>query len=173
MTHYLECSNTTVIAGLRDLSNASSQDFHHLSRGSGSVFIPMKLDSASPTDATNAVSVLRSEHRISHIDIVIANAGICEHFVPVAEIDLAEVHRHLDTNTWGLLRLFQATWPLLQKSASPKLIYMSSRLSSISLATKDPVFTGTYGLSKAAGNYLIAKIASENPDLVAFSINPG
>lgn len=124
-------------------------------------------------DAWNAAHDIRSKHGISYIDIAIANAGICDHLLPLADVDLDELHRHVDTNAYGVLRLFQAIQPMLQKSAAPRFIYVSSKLGSITSSTSDKGSTAAYGFSKAAANFLVTKIGAEHPDLIAFSIDPG
>jgi norsolorinic acid ketoreductase len=172
-SHYLLQPNTTVIAGIRDLEGSSAAGLKSLKLAEGSNIILVKLDSVSREDARNAVRIVQGKHNIDHIDVVIANAGICDHLLPVAEIEIDELGRHIDTNVYGVLRLFQATWPMLQKSALPKFACVSSRLGSISYSVTDQGTTGSYGLSKAAANYLIAKIAAENVSLIAFTIDPG
>lgn len=173
MRHFLSQSDTTVIAAVRNLNRDETAALRMIPILEGSRLVIVQLDSTSTANTRTAVYDLHSKYGISHIDIAIANAGICDHLSPVASMDLNELQRHVDTNTYGLLRLFQAIWPMLQRSTRPKLIYVSSQQGSIATAATNPAATGAYGLSKAAANFLIAKIGAENQNLVAFSIDPG
>ncbi|KAM0716173.1 hypothetical protein Q7P37_008687 [Cladosporium fusiforme] len=169
---YLSHPGFVVVAGVRD--PAKSQDtLKELPAATSSSLIIVKLDSGSSVDADNAVSHLQSEHGISHIDITITNAGICDHLLPISSMVVNELSRHIDTNTYGVLRLFQATWPMLQQSPMPKFVCISSQLGSILSAASNAQYTAAYGVSKAAVNFLISKIGAENENLIAFSVDPG
>ena len=170
---FLLGANTTVIAGVRDVENKASLQLNKLPRGSGSKLVVVKIDSNSPNDAIEAVNYARSTENISQIDIAIANAGICEHLVSLADAEVEEMNRIVNTNTWGLLRLYQATLPFLREAPMPKLVYISSQLGCIAHAASNADCIGPYGLSKAAGNYMVQKIAAENPWLISFAIDPG
>ena len=135
--------------------------------------IVVKIDSSSATDAKEAALVLKTEHKIACIDIVVANAGIFEHVAPVAEWDVSQVQRLVDVNVYGLVYLFQAMQSLLEEASCPKLAYVSSRLGSIELSAKEPLWPGAYGMSKAAGNYIVSKIAAENQWLATYCLDPG
>jgi NAD(P)-dependent dehydrogenase (short-subunit alcohol dehydrogenase family) len=79
-----------------------------------------------------------------------------------------------EVNTIAPLMVFQAFWPLMQKStSSPKLVVISSSVGSI--AEQEPVPGGAYGPSKAAANWITKALHSENEasGLVAFSLHPG
>lgn len=89
------------------------------------------------------------------------------------DIEDSDLMSHFEVNTLGSLRLFRATASLLLLSRQPKFVYISSELASIAGIEHSSSLTVTYGVSKAAGNYLVKKIDAELPDLVAFSINPG
>lgn len=171
--HFLSQRNTTVVAGLRNTLGADAITLNQLAIAEGSSLILAHIDSTSSSDAKTAVSILQSKHQISHIDIAIANAGICDALPPLAEMDVADLIRHIDTNTYGVLRLFQATWTLLEKARAPKFVCISSSLGSISQCGGEAPYTGAYGVSKAAANYLVAKINAEYEKLIAFSIDPG
>lgn len=119
------------------------------------------------------MTALSTAYGITHIDLVIANAGIFEHLAPVSEWDVGQVQRMIDVNVYGLVRLFQAVMPHLRLANEPKLAYVSSQLGSIALSAKEALWPGAYGLSKAAGNYVIAKISAESEWLSAFCLDPG
>jgi norsolorinic acid ketoreductase len=85
----------------------------------------------------------------------------------------SEVLSHIEVNTLGPLRLFKATALLLQNASTPKFVYISTLLASISGIEQMPSLTAAYGMSKAAGNYLVKKIDAENQHLITLSIDPG
>ena len=80
---------------------------------------------------------------------------------------------HFDVNTVGHLRLFKATWPLLEKAKDPKFIIMSSSVGSIGAMQNEPVAMVTYGCSKAATNFLMRKMHYEHERLCVMAIHPG
>ena len=171
--HYLAQTDTTVVATVRDVSSENAKDLNKLSKGDGSVLIVVQLSADSPSGATEAVFEIQTQHRIGHVDIAIANAGICNHWGPVQEMADADVLSHFEVNTLGLLRLFRAVAPLLQKANTPKFAYISTLLSSIHEIEQIPSLTAAYGMSKAAGNYLVKKIDAENKYLIALPVDPG
>lgn len=83
------------------------------------------------------------------------------------------MYDHFTVNSVAPLLLFQATWPLLQKSANPKFVGISSGAGSLTMVAQLKVENTAYGASKAALNFVVRRIHAENPGLVAFVINPG
>lgn len=173
MAHYLGQPYTTVIGTVRDVSSANVKGLNELPKGEYSRLIVVPLSADSPVSATEAVSEIQTQHRIEHIDIAIANAGICNHYGPVVEMVDSDVVSHFEVNTLGLLRLFRAVAPLLEKASTPKFAYISTLLASIHEIEQIPSLTAAYGMSKAAGNYLMKKIDAENEYLIALPIDPG
>jgi len=170
---YLSRPNSIVIAGVRDPLNASSKTLSSISAGKGSKVIIVKLDSLSETDAKTAVQLLKSEHGIDHLDVVIANSGIGKYYGSALDTPISELRDHIDVNTIGMLVLFQATWPLLQVSQSPKFILVSTGVASMGLMEQVPMLATAYGASKAAANFITLKIHYENPKLTIFPLHPG
>ncbi|KAL3472291.1 hypothetical protein BJX99DRAFT_9158 [Aspergillus californicus] len=171
--HYLARPNTTVIGTVRDASSEKAKELNTLPKGDGSRLIVVSLSADSPSSSAEAATEIQTQHGIDHIDVVIANAGICDHWGPVVEATEEDVISHFQVNTLGPLRLFKATAPLLQKASAPKFIYISTLLASIGEIGKFPSMTGPYGMSKAAGNFLVRKIHMENDHLTTLSIDPG
>ncbi|KAF7595940.1 hypothetical protein BBP40_004086 [Aspergillus hancockii] len=170
---YLAKAKTTVIATCRDASEQNTKELRSLPRGRYSNLIIVSLSLDTPGSILDAVSQLQGQNFIAKIDIVIANAGICNHWGPLVHMTDSDLVSHLDVNTLGPLRLFRATLPLLQASSQPKFIYISSELASISGVEHSSSLTAAYGASKAAGNYLVKKIDAEYPNVIAFSVDPG
>lgn len=86
----------------------------------------------------------------------------------------ADVLSHMEVNTVGLLRLFKATTSFLQKTSAPKFVYISSIIGSVTEIDQVSFsLTAAYGMSKAAANYMVKRIDTENEYLIALSISPG
>jgi norsolorinic acid ketoreductase len=131
LEQFLARPNHTVIAANRDPESPSSKDLESLGKGHGSRLVVVKVDASSDADAAEAVKDLKSLHGIDHVDLVVANAGVAYAYGKVSEIDLKDVRGHLEPNFYGVLRLYQATLPLLLKSADPKWVTMGSIAGSI------------------------------------------
>ena len=170
---YLQRPNITLIAAVRDPASETAKTLKNLSHGAGSKLNVVKIDSASETDAKAAIGQLKTQHGISALDIVIANAGVGSHWAPAADTDINELRHHLEVNFIGPLTLFQATLPALKASPHPKFVVISSILGSIGAISQAPLATTAYGSSKAAMNFATGKIHQENPDVIAFAVHPG
>ncbi|KAK3063137.1 hypothetical protein LTS18_002658, partial [Coniosporium uncinatum] len=119
-TAYLLRPNSTVIAAVRDPEKSTSKDLANLPTAQGSKLITVKIDSTSESDPAEAVKSL-SEHSVSHLDVVIANAGDSR-YAHVADVSIGDMMYLYKTNTIGPLLLLQATLPLLKAASTPKFI---------------------------------------------------
>ncbi|RAH42282.1 SDR family oxidoreductase [Aspergillus brunneoviolaceus CBS 621.78] len=170
--------NCTVIAAVRDPSAAAAHTLLALPAGEGSRLILVKIDAQSDTDAHEAVRYLQEAENIHHLDVVVANAGYYDDDYRLEDVPLSKVQRHLDVNTVGILRLFQAVFKPLGKSSQqqqqqPKFVTISSFMGSIAGLDEEYFPGGGYGASKAAANWITRKIHVENPGFVSFMIHPG
>ncbi|KAL4999768.1 hypothetical protein BDV10DRAFT_183919 [Aspergillus recurvatus] len=173
VAHYLAQPDTTVIATAREASSQTANALDTLQKGHRSRLLIVQLSVDIVSSVAEAASVIEKHHHIHKIDTVISNAGICDHWGPVLEMKDADVLTHFQVNTLGPLRLFHALAPLLKNASAPKFIYISTLLSSISGIDQIDSLTAAYGMSKAAGNYLMRKIDAENGHLITLSIDPG
>jgi norsolorinic acid ketoreductase len=107
------------------------------------------------------------------LDVVIANAGIANHWGPGASTPIQELESHFRINTVGPLILFQAVLPLLSRSTVPKFVTVSTAVGSIGEQQNYPLPSTAYGTSKAALNYLTRKLHFEHPNIVIYPISPG
>ncbi|RAL16365.1 SDR family oxidoreductase [Aspergillus homomorphus CBS 101889] len=170
----LSRSNSTVIAAIRDPSAEPAQTLRALPTGPGSRLILVKLDAESDTDAHEAMRYLQETENIHHLDVVVANAGYYDDDYRLEDVPISKVQRHLDVNTVGLVRLFQAVFkPLGRSTQSPKFVTISSFMGSIAGLTMEYFPGGGYGASKAAANWITRKIHVENQGFVSFMIHPG
>ncbi|KXG50412.1 Short-chain dehydrogenase/reductase SDR [Penicillium griseofulvum] len=171
---YLARDNVTVIAAVRNPTSSEATSLSDFPTGKGSRLIIVKIDASSNTDAKAAVEKLPSQG-VSALDIVIANAGIFDTaaFTTVADSTIAQIQAHLDVNTIGPVRLFQATLPLLEKSSSPRFILSSSLMGTIGGIKDIPLKIAPYGASKAAANFFVRKINFEHDKIATLAIHPG
>jgi NAD(P)-dependent dehydrogenase (short-subunit alcohol dehydrogenase family) len=139
--------------------------------------IPLDLSDAASLKAA-AADIEANE---GHIDILVNNAGVAEQSdgLPGA-VDLDVVRRIFETNYFGTIAVTQALLPLVKKSASGRIVNVSSGLGSLTL-NADPNWdyaavklTG-YNGSKAALNMFTVLLAAELKDLgiKVNAVNPG
>ncbi|KAI9037173.1 uncharacterized protein KD926_000746 [Aspergillus affinis] len=144
-----------------------------IATGDSSRPILLQLSLDSPSTIAQAISQAQEQHLVNQIDIVIANAGICNHCGSVVDMEDRDMTFHFEVNTLGPLRLFRAVIPLLEASKQPKFVYISSELASTTGLDNSSSMTTAYGVSKVASNYMIKKIHTEHEALISFSIDPG
>ncbi|KAA6407047.1 MAG: hypothetical protein FRX48_09113 [Lasallia pustulata] len=153
---YLSRPDDTVIAAIRDPSHATAKSLPEVSKGHGSALITVKLDSSVPADAATVIQSLQSEHNISALDVIIANAGINDdsNLGPVAQLSIDVLDQHVRINAYAHLLLFQAALPLLEKAKTPKFVAITSGIGSIGIMEHIPFPMGGYGASKAILNFV-------------------
>jgi norsolorinic acid ketoreductase len=145
----------------------------NIATAAGSRVVIVKIDNAVATDPEDAISTLGSKFDISHIDIVLANAGMAKFYGPALITPLDGFIEHLQINTVATLGLFIAAWPLLKLSSKPVFVSVSSTVGSIGDMEQWPMSATAYGASKAALNWVTRNLHIENPSLIAFPIHPG
>ncbi|KAI1332113.1 Nor-1 [Xylariaceae sp. FL0255] len=171
---YLSRPEHLVIASVRDTANASLKD---IKPAPGSRLVLVEISNVSETDPAVAVEAIRSAG-ISSIDIVIANAAIANRFSRLEGVKMEDFKEFFQVNTFSVMRLFIAVYPLLKASAdnngTPKFIALSTVVSRITkLEENAPYMLGSYGASKAAVNYIVRRAHVENEWLQAFLLEPG
>lgn len=171
---YLLRPDHTVIAAVRSLSPSSYAQLSSLPRGSGSTLVVSHVDSKDSATPPAAVRRLQAQG-ITHLDLVIANAGICKCFPTAAEASLDDVREHHEVNVLGPLALFQATLPMLKAADGGKGIFVGISSIGASVGGMDKVMvpSAAYGPSKAALNYILRKAHFENRHVCVFLIEPG
>jgi len=171
---YLSRPSSTVIAAVRDPSHPTSQSLSELPTGDKSRLIVVKIDAIERYDAFNVVKDLQATYNITHLDVVIANAGVSNNYGPVVLFNRLKMQEMVDVNVFGPLSLCEATLELMKKAERPRFVVCSSRMGCIGeLMDKSPYPTGAYGATKAMVNFLVRKIHFENEELVAFPVYPG
>ncbi|TVY73252.1 Short chain dehydrogenase gsfK [Lachnellula suecica] len=176
---YLAKPNHTVIAANRDPSHPTSKALFDLPKAEGTSLILVKIDATVPTDAADAVNSLASQG-INHVDILIANAGIAYLWPTVADVKVADMQKHFETNVYGVVYLYQAFLPVLKKSNNPRWVsigsgsgFLTLLANSCSVKNMIPVQNAAYGPSKVVLHWLTKAIQIEEPVITAFPIDPG
>ena len=89
-----------------------------------------------------------------------------------AETSAEDLRESFETNTIAPLMVFQAFWPLMQKSAAtPKLVMTTSSVGSIT--QMEPMPGGAYGPTKAALNWITKSLHHQHERLIAIALHPG
>lgn len=174
--HYLQRPNTIVVAGVRAPCSAEARSLSQFDCALGSKVILVKINTKSDTDASDAVQFLASQHGIDRLDIVIANAGIFDAAAhqKVVDMKLADLQEHIDVNAYGIIRLFQATWPLLSNSIKPVFLLNSACAASMGgMKTFAHFPLRSYAASKMLANFFVLRLQIEHPNLIAFAVHPG
>jgi NAD(P)-dependent dehydrogenase (short-subunit alcohol dehydrogenase family) len=136
------------------------------------------------TDEASITAAARSIEADGGLDVLVNNAGIAPEFVGdegvIGPVDLtAELMRHtFETNVFGVVRVLHAFLPLLQRSAAPVVVNVSSGLGSLSLSstpgTPQHAYQGVaYPASKAAVNMITIRYAKAFPNMRINAVGPG
>jgi NAD(P)-dependent dehydrogenase (short-subunit alcohol dehydrogenase family) len=109
------------------------------------------------------------------LDVLVNNAGISGGVPQTTSTNIAVFKQVFDTNLFGAVRVTQAFMDLLQKSAQPRIVNVTSGLASLTLHS-DPTYkhyqvkTAVYSPSKAALNMFTIVLAYELRD-TPFKVN--
>jgi NAD(P)-dependent dehydrogenase (short-subunit alcohol dehydrogenase family) len=136
-----------------------------------------------PLDVTSEESVRaaakRIEAEVGHLDVLVNNAGIAgTGFRPVGETTPDDLQLLYATNVFGVVRVTRAFLPLLQRSAAPVIVNVSSGMGSFAVTTDANRFESTlvglaYPSSKSALNMVTTMYAKAYPDVRINAVDPG
>jgi NAD(P)-dependent dehydrogenase (short-subunit alcohol dehydrogenase family) len=134
------------------------------------------IDVTGDDSVAAAAAQLRDE--AGHLDVLVNNAGIPGGGTAAADVTAADVQRVYATNVYGLVRVTHAFLPLLQASAAPVIVNVSSGLGSFGVMTDSGRWesqypTLAYGSAKAAVNMLTVQYAKTLPQLKINAVDPG
>ena len=165
-----------MVGTVRDPSSPEAQALSAFPRGDGSKILFLQVHNDSETDALEGVRSLTTQHGIDKLDIVIANSGIFKAAAhqKISQMKIEDLMEHFSINTASVVRLFQATMPLLEKAMNPILLVNTAGAATIAGMDDFAHFPlNSYAASKAAANFLTRRIHFENPSLIAFAVHPG
>jgi NAD(P)-dependent dehydrogenase (short-subunit alcohol dehydrogenase family) len=129
-------------------------------------------------DVTDDASVAAAVETVGTLDVLINNAGIAGNRKPFAEMAADDVELVFRTNVFGVVRVTQAFVPLLERSANPVIVNVSSGMGSIG-RTSDPnrvestIVSLAYPASKTALNMLTTQWAKALPAMRVNAVDPG
>lgn len=99
-------------------------------------------------DASVASAVETIEREAGGLDVLVNNAAITGGMPQDPEhVDLAQVRAAVETNVFGVIRVTNAMLPLLRRSASPRIVNVSSGVGSLTLQSDPDAFTGPLSLA--------------------------
>jgi NAD(P)-dependent dehydrogenase (short-subunit alcohol dehydrogenase family) len=129
-------------------------------------------------DVTSDESVAAAAASLDSLDVLINNAGISGGMIDAADVTAAHLQTVYDVNVFGPVRVLHAFRPLLERSAAPVVVNVSSGLGSMTLATDPDSIASAfnpvvYGSSKAALNMLTVQYAKAYPGMRINCVDPG
>jgi NAD(P)-dependent dehydrogenase (short-subunit alcohol dehydrogenase family) len=123
-----------------------------------------------PLDVTDDASVAAAaglmEERAGRLDVLVNNAGVTGGMSQEpTRVDPAAVRTAVETNVLGVIRVTNAMLPLLRRSASPRIVNMSSSVGSLTRQSTPGAETGpisaAYAPSKSFLNAVTVQYAKE------------
>ena len=170
---HLLAAGHTVYAGARDLEGG-----RRAAERLGARFVHLDV-----TDDASVAAAAKAIEADGGLDVLVTNAGI-EGRTPdngvIGPADESAEHMQalFDTNVFGTVRMLHAFLPLLQRSAAPVVVNLSSGLSKTAdLANPDgPVhfYPGVaYPASKTAVNTVTVQYAKAFPGIRINAVDPG
>ncbi|HTX85958.1 MAG TPA: SDR family oxidoreductase [Streptosporangiaceae bacterium] len=136
-----------------------------------------------PLDVTDDASVAAAarliEERAGRLDVLINNAAVTGGPQMPTTADLAAVRTVVETNVIGVFRVTNAMLPLLRRSASPRIVNISSGVGSLTRQTTPGAEAGpisaAYTPSKTFLNAVTIQYAKELRDtnILINAANPG
>jgi NAD(P)-dependent dehydrogenase (short-subunit alcohol dehydrogenase family) len=166
-----------VLIGARDRDRGQTAVSELKSQGVDARYVQIDLTELATITAA-AADIEAGEGRL---DILVNNAGIASSGDgSPGTANLEDVRRIFDTNFFGTLAVSQAMLPFLKRSASGRIVNVSSGLGSLTQAgDRNSEFYAFrfigYGASKAALNMLTVQLAAElkDSDIKVNSADPG
>jgi NAD(P)-dependent dehydrogenase (short-subunit alcohol dehydrogenase family) len=129
-------------------------------------------------DHSVATAAKEIEERWGRLDVLVNNAGITGAHVAPADTTADHLRAVFETNTFGAVRVTHALLPLLERSAAPRIVMVSSGMGSIGV-TSDPgrlestILSLPYTSSKTALNMITSQYAKALPRFRVNVADPG
>jgi NAD(P)-dependent dehydrogenase (short-subunit alcohol dehydrogenase family) len=135
------------------------------------------------TDDASVAAAAKTVEADGGLDVLINNAGIEGRKPDAGVYSAAEVTGDImrtifETNVFGVVRVTHAFLPLLQRSAAPVIVNVSSGLASMSrmaaVGTRQAAYPGVaYPASKATVNMITIQFAKAFPAIRINAVEPG
>jgi NAD(P)-dependent dehydrogenase (short-subunit alcohol dehydrogenase family) len=152
----------SVGVGARDGERREAAVQKLIAAGVDAFGVPLDVtDDASVTAAAAAI-----DGRAGRLDVLVNNAGVTGGMAQTpTTADLAAVRRAVETNVIGVIRVTNTMLPLLRRSASPRIVNMSSSVGSLTRQSAPGGQTGpiavAYAPSKTFLNAVTVQYARE------------
>jgi NAD(P)-dependent dehydrogenase (short-subunit alcohol dehydrogenase family) len=135
------------------------------------------------TDDASVEAAAKTVEADGGLDVLVNNAGIearaeDNSVIGAADVTADQMRTVFDTNVFGLVRVTHAFLPLLERSAAPVVVNVSSGLASLT-ALSDPAHPAyfypgvAYPTSKAAVNAITVQFAKALPGMRINAVEPG
>ena len=161
----LAARGTQVIIASRDGTRASEAAAR---AGSGAVGVALDITDQASVQAT----VKQIEQQFGRLDVLANNSAILlDHYQSLLDLKPEVLLETLNTNVVGTLRVSQAFAPLLAKSATPRIINVSSGAGQ--LDGEPQAWAPAYCISKTALNMLTQQLTAALPEVMVNSMCPG
>ena len=133
----------------------------------------LRLDATDGATIAGAVQRVRDE--AGALDVLVNNAGIAGAQRPPGEATLEDLRTVFETNVFGATAVLDAFTPLLEASAAPVVVNVSSAVGSLALNSSPDTRWRmlAYPMSKAALNMLTVQYARAHPRWRVNSTTPG
>ncbi|KAJ1820152.1 hypothetical protein LPJ56_003502, partial [Coemansia sp. RSA 2599] len=159
----------TVIGVARNKQNLESAQHSMAELSASAKFIPCVADVTSKQGLDDILASVDHEQQQTggHLAALVNNAGVLEPISKLADVDLDELRKHLETNVVSIVALAQKLLPRLRQSGG-RIVNVSS-----GAAVGAYQGWGAYCMGKAALNMLTQVLAAEEPEIVAVALRPG
>jgi NAD(P)-dependent dehydrogenase (short-subunit alcohol dehydrogenase family) len=169
----LVAAGHTVYAGARDTARG-----HEAADEVGARFVQLDV-----TDDASVAAAFAQIEADGGLDVLVNNAGIeprlAGNAIPAPADETADSMRAtFETNVFGLVRVTRAFLPLLQKSAAPVIVNLSSGLASLANLSNPESYTHfypglSYPASKTTINAITIQYAKAFPGIRINAVDPG
>jgi len=164
-TRQLLAQKKDVVAWLRD--PAKSTELTELGKKYGTQLQIQKVDITDDESVADAVKKWSGP-----LDVLINNAGVLlDGRDSFAHLAIEKIADTFEVNVYAPIRVAQALLPVLQKSASPVLVNVSSKMGSIADNSGGAYYA--YRMSKTAVNMFTKSFSVDFPKIKTLCVHPG